>query len=475
MQGPISWALSPQYAVVWILTVFSFEAVAVASAIVDPANQQQSQPAAAAAATFSCGDGCTAQIEPWCGDSLRVRMFKGPTPVDDAAGALGETACPDASAGSVTSSASSITNGAIVASWAGGKLSFSHAGGAEFLASAGKISEAFALAERIAPPAPAPAPKFACQDSCTLGATGIREQTDAEGCVGIGKISHVTRDACCAACANDTRCVAWAWGRDSADPGHRHNCYPCASLSGTTHREDRDFGCVQRQHVVGRAVPARTNHTYHSITGVFASTPDEILVGLGQRSMAGNDGCRGGMRCGQQKLNQKGYSWPLGMTKYQISVPWYVSSRRYGILWNHPGDGEFIASSTNTTWTSQAQRQIDFWVTAPPASADPFASIMRRYADVTGHAPLLPKDVMGFWQSKMRYRSSDELADIAVQFNLRKLPLDVLVIDFYSWSKFGDFHFDYRCWPNATDLVKVILDSLIYRFLNQPLTRLSQM
>jgi len=100
---------------------------------------------------------------------------------------------------------------------------------------------------------------------------------------------------------------------------------------------------------------------------------------------------------------------------------------------------------------------------------------MRRYADVTGHAPLLPKDVMGFWQSKMRYRSSDELADIAVQFNLRKLPLDVLVIDFYSWSKFGDFHFDYRCWPNATDLVKVILDSLIYRFLNQPLTRLSQM
>jgi alpha-glucosidase (family GH31 glycosyl hydrolase) len=35
---------------------------------------------------------------------------------------------------------------------------------------------------------------------------------------------------------------------------------------------------------------------------------------------------------------------------------------------------------------------------------------------------------MGFWQSKMRYRSSDELADIAVQFATRKIPLDVLVI-----------------------------------------------
>jgi alpha-D-xyloside xylohydrolase len=65
-------------------------------------------------------------------------------------------------------------------------------------------------------------------------------------------------------------------------------------------------------------------------------------------------------------------------------------------------------------------------------------------------------DVMGFWQSKMRYRSSDELADIAVQFADRKIQLDVLVIDFYSWSKFGDFHFDYKCWPNASELVQLV-------------------
>ena len=93
-------------------------------------------------------------------------------------------------------------------------------------------------------------------------------------------------------------------------------------------------------------------------------------------------------------------------------------------------------------------------------------------------------DVMGFWQSKMRYRSSDELVDIAVQFATRTIPLDVLVIgetqshmleqrrlyvchtgqlmqhcvwaDFYSWSKFGDFHFDYECWPNATEMVQLV-------------------
>ena len=30
------------------------------------------------------------------------------------------------------------------------------------------------------------------------------------------------------------------------------------------------------------------------------------------------------------------------------------------------------------------------------------------------------------------------------------------MIDFYSWSKFGDFHFDLRCWPNATEMVAEI-------------------
>lgn len=277
-----------------------------------------------AAATFSCGDGCTAQIEPWCDDSLRVRMFVGAAPLDDAAGALGPS-CSAERATAARSSATSITNGGIAASWAGGKLSFSHVGGAEFLASAGPIADAFALAARAAPPPPAPGPpKFACQDSCTLGATGIKEQTDAEACAGIEKLLNVTRAACCAACANNTRCVAWAWGRDTADPAHRHNCYECGSLSGTHHSPDRDFGCVERAGLDAppRAAPPRTNYSYHATRGVFSSTPDEILVGLGQRSMAGNDGCTGGARCGQQKLNQKGYTWPLGMTKYQISVPW---------------------------------------------------------------------------------------------------------------------------------------------------------
>ena len=72
------------------------------------------------------------------------------------------------------------------------------------------------------------------------------------------------------------------------------------------------------------AVPAalarrRTNHSYYSTHGRFASSPDEVVVGLGQRSMVSRTPeAHGGPGGGQTRLNQKGFSWPLGVTKYQV-------------------------------------------------------------------------------------------------------------------------------------------------------------
>ena len=47
------------------------------------------------------------------------------------------------------------------------------------------------------------------------------------------------------------------------------------------------------------------------------------------------------------------------MTKYQISVPWYVSSKRYGFLWNAPGTGVVSVQNGSTLWNSTMQRQLD--------------------------------------------------------------------------------------------------------------------
>ena len=41
---------------------------------------------------------------------------------------------------------------------------------------------------------------------------------------------------------------------------------------------------------------------------------------------------------------------------------------------------------------------------------------------------MMPEEVMGFWQSKLRYVTQDQVLEVAREY--KKLPLDVIVIDF---------------------------------------------
>ncbi|WP_275935068.1 TIM-barrel domain-containing protein, partial [Oenococcus oeni] len=58
------------------------------------------------------------------------------------------------------------------------------------------------------------------------------------------------------------------------------------------------------------------------------------------------------------------------------------------------------------------------------------------------------------WQSKLRYQTQDELLKIAHEYYDRKLPLSVIVIDYFHWPHQGDFRFDKRYWPNPRAMVE---------------------
>lgn len=90
-------------------------------------------------------------------------------------------------------------------------------------------------------------------------------------------------------------------------------------------------------------------------------------------------------------------------------------------------------NDTMTQWRSNATQQLDFWVTTTPANmtagTSPYAPLMHRYVDVTGHPPPMPHFASGFWQSKNRYRNQSQVLDIARGYVTRSLPLSVIVID----------------------------------------------
>ena len=168
----------------------------------------------------------------------------------------------------------------------------------------------------------------------------------------------------------------------------------------------------------------------------FLSQPGERLYGLGQHTHG--------------FLDQKGCVIELMQRNTQVSIPFLVSNRMYGFLWNNPAVGRVELGRDVTHWVAEATRQLDYYVT----TGDTYADIMERYADATGHAPLLPEKAAGFWQCKLRYRSQEELLNVAREYKRRGLPLDVIVVDFFHWTMLGDWQFDPKDWPDPAAMVR---------------------
>ncbi|HEV3361736.1 MAG TPA: TIM-barrel domain-containing protein [Pseudonocardiaceae bacterium] len=180
---------------------------------------------------------------------------------------------------------------------------------------------------------------------------------------------------------------------------------------------------------------------YYRLEQRFAAYPNERVYGLGQHQHG--------------RLDQKGLVIDLVQRNAEVSIPFMVSSRGYGLLWNLPAVGRVEFAENGTRWVADSARQIDYWITA----GDTPAEILAHYADATGHAPVLPDWASGFWQSKLRYQTQEELLAVAREYQRRDLPLSVIVADYYHWTHLGDWRFDLAEWPDPAAMVKE-LDSM---------------
>ena len=174
---------------------------------------------------------------------------------------------------------------------------------------------------------------------------------------------------------------------------------------------------------------------YFHLAARFRAYEGERLYGLGQHQHG--------------RLNQKGCVIDLIQRNTEVSVPFLVSSRGYGLLWHNPAVGRVELGNTETRWVAEATPQLDYWITAGSTPAD----IMERYADATGHAPAFPAWAAGLWQSKLRYRTQDELLSVAREYKRRGLPLSMIIVDYFHWTVQGDWRFDPEAWPDPAAMV----------------------
>ena len=188
--------------------------------------------------------------------------------------------------------------------------------------------------------------------------------------------------------------------------------------------------------IVPRTFEPRQSTDNYRLTVRFEPVEGEKLYGMGQYQ--------------QPYLDVKGCTLELAHRNSQASIPFVLSSNGYGFLWNNPAIGYVTFGKNVTQWTAQSTKQLDYWITA----GDTPAEIEEAYAEATGKVPMMPEYGMGFWQCKLRYMTQEEILEVAREYHRRKLPVDVIVVDFFHWPHEGDWKFDLDYWPDPEKMVR---------------------
>lgn len=175
---------------------------------------------------------------------------------------------------------------------------------------------------------------------------------------------------------------------------------------------------------------------HYKLTVRFEANKGEKLYGMGQYQ--------------QENLDLKGCIIELAHRNSQISVPFMLSSLNYGLLWNNPAIGKVTFGNNLTEWEAESTKQMDIWITC----GDSPAQLEEQYTAVTGRVPMMPDYGMGFWQSKLRYQTQDELMEVAREYYRRKIPVSVIVADYFHWEHQGDWAFDPVYWPDPAAMVR---------------------
>lgn len=187
----------------------------------------------------------------------------------------------------------------------------------------------------------------------------------------------------------------------------------------------------------------KDSRRFHGIIGgaynlhvSFASVQNEKLFGMGQYQ--------------QDDLDLKYTTLELAHRNSQASVPFVLSSLGYGFLWHNPAIGQVTFGKNVTDWYAASTKQMDYWITA----GDTPDEIEQAYGRAVGTTPMMPEYGLGFWQCKLRYWNQEQLLSVARKYHEKKIPVDVIVCDFFHWPKMGDFRFEEEFFPDPDAMVK---------------------
>jgi len=174
----------------------------------------------------------------------------------------------------------------------------------------------------------------------------------------------------------------------------------------------------------------------YRISATFDSPSDEHYYGLGQQQKGWMDLRDHQIRCWHDYGAIGGED---------VCVPFMLSTRGYGLIWDNPSKTTVdLGFNDRNVWSSDVGDRVSYFVIAGETSDE----IYQGYRRLTGVTHLLPRATYGYIQSKAIYPTQEQILDLAKGYREKKLPLDVVVVDFLNMTRQGELDLDPKRWPD---------------------------
>ncbi len=157
-----------------------------------------------------------------------------------------------------------------------------------------------------------------------------------------------------------------------------------------------------------------------TVRETVAVSPGEAFYGFGERFTPVD-------KWGQELVMWTADSGNVSSYRSYKNVPFLMSTAGYGLFVHSSFPIVYrLGSESSISYSFHVDDdQLDYFVIRGPA----FKHILRRYAELTGFAPVPPRWSLGFWISRCSYMSREEVETVIGEMRRRDFPCDVISLD----------------------------------------------
>ncbi len=168
---------------------------------------------------------------------------------------------------------------------------------------------------------------------------------------------------------------------------------------------------------------------------------------------------------GKLMLDRWRQAWNPGSAEFTVN---FQKNKKYDIAieWIPDGGESYLTAKWMNPVADENKDQFAFDSEAGKAGDYYFVygqnidSVIAGYRYLTGKAPIMPKWAMGFWQSRERYKTQEEILTTIAEFRKRKIPIDNIVLDWSYWqqNQWGSQEFETSRFPDPEGMIKQLHD-----------------